>query len=226
MSLVMLQKKVYLEELVKIFEFHELPLRFAINKIFQLSQEHHLPLNFTNKVMGVPLGTKFKADDANIKGEKLVIKEREQKIKTFSNEENKLIHSSKIYLDNDFSVLGVNLFEFKYKEEHFINILDGATEHEPLLLWLEDIFCERDDVIAFMNKKENLPSYLDVKSPHYAKELDIAIQQHKDIQVGEYGKGLSNTADKVSKWFNEKEHNLKVTDTTVKRFASIISIKK
>lgn len=225
MSSARLPKIVYLEALVSILKLSELPIHIAINNILQYSQESHLPLYFTKKVTGAPSNTKLKTISTDVINEELLITEVKVKRETFDENEKKSIHSVNINLDDSPTTLIISLIEFTYKKENFINILDGTTIHEPLPLCLEDIFCERDDVIAFMETEENTPSYLDESSPYYAEELDLAIQLHKAIHINKNYDTLSNTRNKVDKWLRKNRPEIE-SEALTKRLSSIISIKR
>ncbi len=225
MTLERLPKKIYLEGLVKTLGLSDLPLHIAIDNILQFSKEYDLPLHFTNKITGTPLGTKLETCYTDVKGEELLIVGVKAKRKTFDEKEEKLILSADVLMGNSASTLRISLVEFTHKEEHFINISDKTTIHEPLPLCLEDVFCMRDDVIAFITKEDNVPSYIDKNSPYYAKELDLAIQLHKEMHINNYKPHLGNMEARVDMWLCEKKPESKESTARVKRLSTVISTK-
>lgn len=227
MTINRLPKIVYLEKLVSVLGLNESSLDINIEETIQHSKERHLPLYFSNKVTGVPLETELTTvgtgfNNGEIIDEFFIPYGTEREI--FNDDKYKSINSAKVFTCPDTQTVRVAVSEFTCEEEHYMYMPDKLNIHEPLMLELKDIFCERDDVIAFMNTEVNLPSYLDRDSDCYSQELDLAIQLHHAIYIDKYKYLNKNTESKVSYWLNQHKPDLDASAAMIERLARVISI--
>ena len=96
---------------------------------------------------------------------------------------------------------------------------------------LAHVYIKKSDYSNFIKRLNSPPLeikelYQDINSEYYSPELDLAIQLHHDIHIGNFGNVNQPITHRVGCWLNKNKPDDKHSEAKIKRLSSIIGINK
>ena len=123
--------------------------------------------------------------------------------------------------------LNISTFTFLCKGKEYYQ-LDAAGMHpQSIHLKLDTTYVDRGDLENFLNTEhEEVPTYANPESDHYAPELVLALKLHKALIVEKEGKINFGKEKRIASWLISNSPDTELSGALLKRFTAVIGKKK
>ncbi|MFT7042355.1 MAG: hypothetical protein ACJAW7_001112 [Candidatus Azotimanducaceae bacterium] len=121
----------------------------------------------------------------------------------------------------------VTCLSFTFEEESYYPLDDTQMHPQSLHYKIREVYVDRVDLKNAMKRGfTEHPPYADRTSDHYAPELVLAMELHRELRIAGKGNLNLNLEDRIHAWLKTNRPDIKPSDTRLKRLRAIIGTGK